>query len=51
MRVSQPCKITYHIPKLIVLWSIQVYAIVLEFGPGESSDRADWYSSLLCRGS
>src|SRR5580692_2591216 len=25
-------------PKLIVVWSIQVYAIVLEFGPSESSD-------------
>jgi hypothetical protein len=35
-------------PKLIVVWSIQVYAIVLEFGPGESSDRADWHPSLPC---
>ena len=38
-------------PTLIVLWSIQVYVIVLEFGPGESSDRADWHPSLPCRGS
>ena len=38
-------------PKLIVVWAIQVYAIVLEFGPSESSDRADWHPSLPCRGS
>ena len=35
-------------PKLIIVWSIQVYAIVLEFGPGESCG-LEGFKSLQAR--
>jgi hypothetical protein len=44
-------KITYDIRNLLLCGPSKVYAIVLEFGPGEWSDHADWHPGLPCRGS